>query len=42
MIVGYPVANETHELLQNKFEKNFMISTVDYVFNWRASRRSGR
>src|SRR5271163_4100915 len=20
--------------LQNKFEKNFMISTVDYVFNW--------
>ena len=24
--------------LQNKFEKNFMISTVDYVFNW--ARRS--
>ncbi len=20
--------------LQNKFEKNFLISTVDYVFNW--------
>jgi len=20
--------------LQNKFEKNFMITTVDYVFNW--------
>ena len=20
--------------LQNKFEKNFMVSTVDYVFNW--------
>ena len=20
--------------LQNKFEKNFVISTVDYVFNW--------
>ena len=20
--------------LQNKFDKNFMISTVDYVFNW--------
>ena len=20
--------------LQNKFEKNFLITTVDYVFNW--------
>jgi NADH:ubiquinone oxidoreductase subunit B-like Fe-S oxidoreductase len=20
--------------LQNKFEKNFMVTTVDYVFNW--------
>src|ERR1022692_1876876 len=35
------VANElsfttsnTMSWLQNKFEKNFMISTVDYVFNW--------
>ncbi len=29
--------------LQNKFEKNFMITTVDYVFNWagHASRRFG-
>ena len=26
--------------LQNKFEKNFMISTVDYVFNW--ARKSAR
>jgi hypothetical protein len=25
--------------LQNKFEKNFMITTVDYVFNW--ARKSG-
>ncbi len=21
-------------VLENRFEKNFMISTVDYVFNW--------
>ena len=26
--------------LQNKFEKNFLITTVDYVFNW--ARKSAR
>jgi len=26
---------------KTSFEKNFMISTVDYVFNGRASQRSG-
>jgi hypothetical protein len=27
--------------LQNKFEKNFLISTVDYVFNWARKSPSG-
>ena len=28
--------------LQNKFEKNFLITTVDYVFNWARKSASGR
>src|SRR5580700_11705976 len=34
--LSYNVANRGNPMgwLQNKFEKNFMISTVDYVFNW--------
>src|SRR5271169_2409158 len=35
MIVGLScIARGPMSWLQNKFEKNFMISTVDYVFNW--------
>src|SRR5271170_1813368 len=35
MILGLScTARDTMSWLQNKFEKNFMISTVDYVFNW--------
>jgi NADH-quinone oxidoreductase subunit B len=30
---GY-IARGAMSWLQNKFEKNFMITTVDYVFNW--------
>src|SRR4029077_15283036 len=27
--------------LQNKFEKNFLITTVDYVFNWARKSAGG-
>jgi NADH-quinone oxidoreductase, B subunit len=30
----YPTQRGFMSWLQNRFEKNFMISTVDYVFNW--------
>jgi hypothetical protein len=27
-------SSRTHGWLQNKFEKNFLVTIIDYVFNW--------
>ncbi len=31
---GYGLPEETMGWIENRFEKNFLITTVDYVFNW--------